>query len=473
MNSSPAFQKLTSAHKATFVDLLGEAYVLSDAESMDDYAHDYTEDLHFLPEIVVKPGTVEEITAILKYCNAEGLPVTAAGGRTGLSGGMLAVHGGVILSTERLNRILNIDERNLQATVEPAVITQVFQDAVAEKGLFYPVDPASKGSCFIGGNLAENSGGLRAAKYGITKDYVLDLEVVLANGEVIQTGSRTLKNSTGYNLTQLMVGSEGTLGIITKATFKLLAHPTHRNVLLVPFASAEKACEAVSAIYREGVVPSALEFMEREAIDFAQKYLEEYPFDTAGLEAHLLIEIDGTDPEQIFKDCETVFAVMERFESGEVLFAESAEEQERLWRVRRTIGEATRAGTVIKEEDTVVPRAELAKLWKHIKATATKYNIRAFCFGHAGDGNLHVHLPRPKTPDALAAWERDIDAAVRDIFTYTVELGGTLSGEHGIGWIQKSYMDIAFSKVELELMKGIKKVFDPKGILNPGKMFPD
>lgn len=464
------FQKITSADIEHFKAIVGAEHVLQTSESMESYAHDYTEDFHYVPDLVVRPGNTAEIAAIMRHCHARNIAVTPAGARTGLSGGMLAVQGGLILATDRLNRILHIDERNLQVTTQPGVITQVLQDAVAAVGLFYPVDPASRGSCFIGGNIAENSGGLRAVKYGIVKDYVLDLEVVLPSGDIIHTGAKTLKNSTGYNLTQLMVGSEGTLGIVTEATLRLIPHPTHQMVMLAPFASAAKACDAVSAIFRAGITPSALEFMEKEAIDLAQGYLDEYPFDTQSIEAQLLIEIDGNDPTRIMADCEKVYAVLEQFECGEILFAETSDEQNRLWKVRRTIGEATRAGRIIKEEDTVVPRAELAKLWICIKETAAKYGIEAFCFGHAGDGNLHVHIPHPRTQEA--DWAERTDAAVREIFAYTVSLGGTLSGEHGIGIAQKEYMGIAFSAVELALMKQIKRAFDPTGILNPGKMFP-
>ncbi len=467
--SAKNFQKITPTDLAAFAAIVGEMHVLQDLENLDRYSHDYTEDFKFAPDVVLKPGNAEEIAGILRHCNARLIPVTPAGARTGLSGGMLPVCGGVVLATDRLNRILHIDERNLQVTTQPAVITQVLQDTVAEKGLFYPVDPASRGSCYIGGNIAENSGGLRAVKYGIVKDYVLDLEVVLPTGDIIRTGAKTLKNSTGYNLTQLMVGSEGTLGIITEATLKLIPARGQCMVMLAAFASAEQACESVSAIFRAGIVPSALEFMEKEAVDLAQNYLGEFPFDTTGIEAHLLIEVDGHDQARIMAECETIFGLLESFGATETLFAETTDEQNRLWKVRRAIGEATRAGRMIKEEDTVVPRAELAKLWICIKSTAKKYGIEAFCFGHAGDGNLHVHIPRPN--ENLGDWVERTDLAVREIFAYTVALGGTLSGEHGIGIAQMDYMEIAFSPVELNLMRQIKQVFDPNGILNPGKMF--
>jgi glycolate oxidase len=468
----PVFTQLNASHLSYFRSIVGdENLLLPEHEKFESYTHDYTEDLRYSPEVVVMPGNAREVSAILRFCNEQRIPVTAAGARTGLSGGMLAVKGGVVLGMARFNQIVEIDERNLQARVQPGVITQLFMDAVEKVGLFYPVDPASRGSCFIGGNLAESSGGMRAVKYGTTKDYVLDLEVVLADGSIIRTGARTLKNATGYDLTRLMVGSEGTLGIITEATFRLLPKPTHRMLMLAPFASAEKACDAVSAIFRAGFVPSAMEFMEREAIDFAQDYLGVHQFDTQGIEAHLMVEMDGRDPALILQECEKVCEVLMQYDCGEILFADSVEEQNRLWKVRRTIGEATRAGRTVKEEDTVVPRAELAKLWRCIKDTAAKYSFRAFCFGHAGDGNLHVHILRGE--QTQEEWETIIPQAVREIFTFTKSLGGTLSGEHGIGLVQKQYMDVAFSPVELALMKGIKDVFDPNGILNPGKVFPD
>src|ERR1039457_401014 len=283
------FTKINQSHISSFQNIVGKEFVLFDKDSLDKYSSDETEDLKFLPEVIVKPNTPEQVSDILKICNKEFIPLTPRGAGTGLSGGALPVFGGVILSMERFNHILEIDERNLQATVEPGVITQVFQEAVIEKGLFYPPDPSSKGSCFLGGNLAESSGGPRAVKYGVTKDYVLNLEVVLPTGEIIWTGANVLKNATGSNLTQLLVGSEGTLGIITKIVFKLLPYPKKNVVMLVPFFSAEKACEAVSAVFRAGVVPSAMEFMERDAIDWALKFVSGITISIMKeIQAHLL-----------------------------------------------------------------------------------------------------------------------------------------------------------------------------------------
>ncbi len=449
--------------------IVGENQVLLHNEDMERYAHDETENLRFLPECVVKPSTADEISAILRLCNAHRVPVTPRGAGTGLSGGALAVHGGVIISMERFNKILEIDERNLQATVEPGVITQVFQDTVKERGLFYPPDPASKGSCFLGGNLAECSGGPKAVKYGVTKDYVLNLEVVLPSGDIIWTGANVLKNSTGYNLTQLLVGSEGTLGIITKIVFKLIPHPKNDLLLLVPFFSAEKACEAVSAVFREGITPSAMEFMERDAIDWVMRFVDVTIPVKPEVQAHLLIEVDGNDMESMMKDCEVISEVMMRYECDEILFAETSEQKANLWKMRRSAGEAVKSHSVYKEEDTVVPRAELPKLLHGVKAIGKKYGFRSVCYGHAGDGNLHVNIVKEGMSDS--DWNEKVPLGIREIFTLCVELGGTISGEHGIGYVQKNYMDIAFNEVQLTLMKNIKHVFDPQGILNPGKIF--
>ncbi|HEY8399842.1 MAG TPA: FAD-binding oxidoreductase [Cytophagaceae bacterium] len=314
---------------AKFIDqvrnICGTNYVFSDEESLLAYSRDETEDLSYLPEIVVKPGTVEEISALVKLCNQCKIPVTPRGAGTGLSGAALPVHGGVLLSIERFNKILTIDERNFQATVESGVITQVFQEAVIAKGLFYPVDPSSRGSCYLGGNLALSSGGPRAVKYGITREYVLNLEVVLPTGEVIWTGANVLKNSTGYNLTQLMIGSEGTLGIITKIVFKLLPYPSRDLVMLVPFRSAQQACEAVNAIMLSGVCPSALEFMEREAIEWSCRYLN-IPFDVKeDIEAHLLIEVDGNEMELLQKDAEKLYEVVSKYDVEDPLLGDTAQ----------------------------------------------------------------------------------------------------------------------------------------------------
>ena len=450
-------------------EIVGNDYVLTDEEKLLEYSHDETEDLSFPPEVVVKPKTTIEVSEILVFCNKNKIAITPCGARTGLSGGSLPIYGGVALSMEKFNSIIEIDEKNLQATVESGVINQIFRDAVAEKGLFYPPDPASKGSCQLGGNLAENSGGPKALKYGVTKDYVLNLEVVLPTGEIIWSGANVLKNSTGYNLTQLMIGSEGTLGIITKIVFKLLPLPTKDISMLVPFGSAEKACEAVSAVFRAGITPSALEFIERDAIDWTLKYSDVEMQIADNVKAHLLVEVDGNDMELLYKDCERIAKVMEGFECGKILLADSESQKEQLWKLRRTVGEAVKANSVYKEEDTVVPRAELPKLLNGVKEIGNKYGFRSVCYGHAGDGNLHVNIIKGKMSDE--DWDNKLTFGIREIFKLTKSLKGTISGEHGIGFVQKDYLDIVLSDKNIELQKGIKKLFDPNAILNPGKIF--
>jgi len=460
---------LTESQVAFFQELLPLGTFVS-SEQLLEYGHDETEDLNFPPAIVLKPTKVEEIAEIMSFCYEHAIPVTPAGARTGLSGGALPIHGGVLLSMEKFNRILEIDEKNHQVTTEPGVITQVLQNAVKEKGLFYPPDPASKGSCFIGGNVSENSGGPKAVKYGVTKDYVLNLEVVLPTGEVIWTGANVLKNATGYNLTQLLVGSEGTLGIITKIVLRLIPQPTTDMLMLVPFFDAQKACEAVAAIFQAGITPSGLEFMERDALLWTQDFTKDYSIKVAeNHQAHLLIEVDGFDAEVLMHECEKILAVLENFETDEVLFAESEAQKNTLWSLRRKVGEAVKSQSIYKEEDTVVPRFELPQLLFHVKEIGKKYGFHSVCYGHAGDGNLHVNIIKGYLSDEQ--WDNELPKAIRELFTEVVKLGGTISGEHGIGLVQKNYMDVAFPEVTLNLMRNIKKVFDPKGILNAGKIF--
>jgi glycolate oxidase len=335
-----AYTKLSPQHIAELKSIVGEQFIFSNSDSLKEYGHDETEELIFLPEVVVKPANAEEISSILKLANLYKIPVTPRGAGTGLSGGALPVHAGIILSMERFNRILEIDERNLQATVEPGVINEIFQNAVAEKGLFYPPDPASKGSCFLGGNVAESSGGPKCVKYGTTKDYILNLEVVLPTGEIILTGANTLKNSTGYNLTQLMVGSEGTLGIATKIIVRLLPKPKYDLLMLVPFRSLDEACAAVSEVFRSGFIPSALELMERDALDWVSRFVQSNVVKLDDdIQAHLLIEVDGNDPEMLMKEMEAIGELMSRYNIADILFAESAAQKQELWRLRRGINE--------------------------------------------------------------------------------------------------------------------------------------
>lgn len=453
----------------TFRNILGAEYVLTDEESLNNYAHDETENLHFLPDIVVKPRTAEELSEVMKICNAQKIPVTPRGAGTGLSGGALPHLGGVLISFERMNSYI-IDERNLQVTTEPGVITEVLQNAVKEKGLFYPPDPSSRGSCFIGGNIAENSGGPKAVKYGVVKDYVLNLQVVLPTGDIIWTGANVLKNSTGYNLTQLMVGSEGTLGLVTKIVLKLLPHPKFDLLMLVPFKDLEKAGEAVSAIFRAGFTPSALELVEIDALKIVSSFVDSTAVPvTEDTAAHLIIEVDGNDMDVLMADMEAIAELLSQYDCGEVFFADDAQQKAELWKLRRRVAEAVKLAGYTIEEDTVVPRAELPALIKGVKELGIQYDFSAVCYGHAGDGNLHVRIKKEGSIFSLN--NPDVIPALKALFALVKSLGGTISGEHGIGLIQKEYMDIVFDKTQLELMRGIKKAFDPNNILNSGKIF--
>lgn len=467
-----SFKKITPSDLAFFKSVLGEKNVFSDPEDLALHASDHTEDLYYLPEAVLEPGSVEAVSILMKYCNRHHIPVTARGAGTGLSGGALPVFGGVVLNMRRFDKILNLDEKNFQVTTEPGVITQELQEFVKARGLMYPPDPASRGSCFIGGNISENSGGPRAVKYGVVKDYVLNLEVVLADGSVMWTGANVLKNATGYNLTQLMVGSEGTLGIITKIVLRLVPSVKHDLLMLVPFRSARQACEAVNAVMLAGYTPSALEFMERDAIEWAMRYAEQsavpLPDDIA---AHLLIEADGNNPEHLYAEMEAIAEIIRQYDTGEILFADNEAQKQMLWNLRRKVGEAVKANSVYKEEDTVVPRAALPELLSIVKDLGRKYGFHSVCYGHAGDGNLHVNIVKQGMSDE--DWRHKLPKGIRELFEAVVRLGGTISGEHGIGLVQKDYLDIVFNRSQTELMKGIKKVFDPNGILNPGKIFPE
>ena len=453
-----------------FKSIVGDRFVIVDENLLQPYGHDETEELFYLPQIALRPSTPQEISSILKICNQHKIPVTPRGAGTGLSGGALPQLGGVLLATDRLNKIIDIDEKNLQVTTEPGVITEVLQNAVKEKGLFYPPDPSSKGSCFIGGNIAENSGGPKAVKYGVVRDYVLNLEVVLPTGEIMWTGANVLKNSTGYNLTQLMVGSEGTLGIVTKIVLKLIPLPKYDLLMLVPFRSLEKASEAVSAIFRAGYTPSALELMEIDALMIVSEEVgsSSVPV-TADTAAHLIIEVDGNHLDTLMNEMEAIGELLLQYDCGEIYFAEDHQQKNELWKLRRRVAEVVKTKGYTIEEDTVVPRASLPDLIKSVKALGKKYGFTAVCYGHAGDGNLHIRLNKPGIPNSFENQEMNI--ILRELFIEVKILGGTISGEHGVGLIQKGYMDVVMDPIHFRLMREIKKAFDPNNILNAGKIF--
>ncbi len=466
----PPYARVDASLVARLRDACGDRWVVDDPEGRRPYGSDETENLWFDPEVVVRPRSTAEVSAILRLATAARVPVTPRAGGTGLSGGALPVRGGIVLSVDRMDSIEEIDRRNLVAVVEPGVITQRLQEAVEAVGLYYPPDPASRGSCTIGGNIAENAGGPHAAKYGVTKDFVLGLEAVMPDGRVVRPGGKLLKNRTGYSLAQTLVGSEGTLAVVTRAWLRLIPLPRRRRVLLAPFPSLEAAAAGVALVYQAGIQPAALEFMERDAIALAERHLgTTVPGSDA--EALLLAEVDGNDEGAVDAEATRVAEVFAEAGALDCLLPEGPTRQAELWAVRRAIGVAVKSVSVYKEEDTVVPRAALPDLVRGVKSLCAAAGVASVCYGHAGDGNLHVNLLRMDM--AEADWEARLPTLVEDIFRLTVSLGGMISGEHGIGWSQRRYLPLALSPDEIAVMRALKRAFDPAGILNPDKMLPD
>lgn len=448
--------------------IVGEDHALADPESLRRYGRDETEDLVFLPEMVVRPATTQQVSAVMALATRERMPVTPRGAGTGLSGGALPVRGGIVLSLERMNRILEIDTGNLMAVVEPGVITEQLQLEVEALGLSYPPDPASRGSCFIGGNVAENAGGPRAVKYGVTKDWVAGLEAVLPDGRVFTTGGKLRKDASGYNLTGLLVGSEGTLAVVTRVVVKLIPRPAHRQAMLACFASVASAARALVGVFDRGVIPSAAELMEGAAWSTGAARVDRAPMDP-GHAAYLLLEADGARADTVEAEALTLGEACLEAGAVDVLVADSPAKQADLWRVRRAIGEAVKKIAPYKEEDTVVPRRQVPELLEAVQRAVSRHGLRAISYGHAGDGNIHVNILK----DGDGSWGPGLDAAIREIFTSVASLGGKISGEHGIGWVQRGYLPLAHDPVEIDVMRAIKRAFDPLGILNPGKIFPD
>jgi glycolate oxidase len=448
-------------------EIVGPAFVRLDAESLRTYGVDALGKGHS-PDVVVIPANTEQIASIARLCNSERVPLVVRGAGTGFTGGAVPTCGGVLLSMERLNRILEIDELNLLAVVEPNVINADLQNAVEKRGLFYPPDPASLNQSSIGGNVAECAGGPRAFKYGTTKRYVLALEAVLPTGEVIHTGSKAVKNVVGYDLTQLLVGSEGTLAIITKVTLRLLPKPPANATMLATFAGIRSAVDAVSELIRRRVVPTALELIDSDALQAIEANLGG-GLVPPGTGAALIVEVDGTrrgvqeDLDQVIDACRTVAA-------KEITRARDEAERDRIWSLRRQTSVALKATGLIKiNHDVVVPKGRVPELFDVIAEMKQAYTLRVAAFGHAGDGNIHVNLLiTPGDADEAARAKE----AERFLFTRVVALEGSISGEHGIGFAKAAYLPIELSSDQIALMKRVKAAFDPNGILNPGKIFP-
>lgn len=459
MISESAIKKLT--------DIVGEEHILTEEDDISPYSHDATHNM-FPPEAVVFPGTAIEISRIMQFANQELIPVVPRGAGSGMSGGALAIKGGIIMSMDRLNKILLIDEKNLIARVEPGVITGDLQEEVEKIGLFYPPDPASLNVCTIGGNVSECAGGPRAVKYGVTRDYVLGLKVVLPHGEILDVGVETAKGVVGYDLTRLIVGSEGTLAIITEIILRLIPRPEKKKTILVIFPDIFSAAQAVSNIIREKIVPATIEFMDSLSVQLVRQELNlDLP---KGDIALLLIEVDG-DQWQIDNYSERVSAICKDTGSMDIHVASDDKEGEELWMVRRGLSPALLSLKPDKiNQDVVVPRSHLAEFVMALSDIGRKYDLMIPSFGHAGDGNIHVNimLDRQNKDE-----EKRAENALKELFALVIDFRGTISGEHGIGISKKPFIKMEIPDSALILMRGIKMVFDPHNILNPGKIFDD
>ncbi|MDY6786528.1 MAG: FAD-linked oxidase C-terminal domain-containing protein [candidate division WOR-3 bacterium] len=456
--------------KEIFADILPEERVLTSGEILDDYSTDESFIRHSKAVAVVFPVSTREVSDILSTAYENNIIIIPRGLGTGLSGGAIPIEPSVIVSMEKMNRILEIDTDNLMAVVQPGVITGELQKAVEERGLFYPPDPASLESCSIGGNIAEASGGPRAVKYGTTRDYVRGLQFVTPPGDIMRLGGKIKKDATGYALKDLIVGSEGTLGIVTEITLSLIPLPSHYTDLLVPFDSMDDAARTVSDIVKSRIIPSTIEFMEERALQTAYRMLGSDAKTNQGT-AQLLIRADGFDSDSVDRQCERIGEICLNNNAIDVFVADSKQFRDILWSARRSLHDAVVDMSIeMEREDVVVPPAALPELVRRIKKLEEKYGIMIVIFGHAGDGNVHINIL--KTEENKESFDRNLKDLVKDIMVITLELGGNLSGEHGIGLFKKRFMHMAFTEPALDIMRGIKKVFDPKNLFNPGKILP-
>jgi len=452
--------------------IVGEQFVVTDAEKMEQYSHDEVAEAEYahMPDVVVKPRTAQEISEIVKLANEKLIPVTPRGAGSGLSGGAVPIHGGIVLSVERMNQILEIDTQNMMVVVEPGVVTNEINSRIKDLGLFFAGYPMSLETCYVAGNVAENAGGGKAVKYGVTERYIMGLEVVMPTGEIVMFGGKRMKDVSGYNMRMLMVGSEGTLGIITKVIIKLLPLPKAKVDLLALFPDVQTAISVVPKIMTQGgIIPTAIEFMDQLSVHTACDYLnEKIPYHQAG--AMLLIEVDGTDEQVVEGEYDTIGNLCMENGAQEVYVADNYTTQERLWSVRRNIAEAFKVYSPHQSlEDIVVPTAQIPDLMPEIARISAKYDIRIPCYGHAGDGNLHATLIK-NPAHSMEQWYGIIPPALEELYIATKKLGGTISGEHGIGHKRKKYMHIVATGAELEVMRRIKRALDPNNILNPGKI---
>ena len=444
----------------------GRVFTAQDA--LSDYTHDeMTEYGRFAPEAVLQAESAEDVCRVLKYCNERHIPVTPRGSGTGLCGGCVAIYGGVVLSTEKMKKVLEVDEKNMTATVEPGVLLMEFPKSLEGTGLFYPPDPGEK-TATMGGNAMTNAGGMRAVRYGVTRDYILGMDVALADGTLLHLGGKTVKTSSGYSLIDLMIGSEGTLGFLTGLTVKLIPEPKVNLSLLIPFDDLDKCIKAVPEILSCGCEPTAVEFMEREVISCAEEYLGKQ-FPDTGSDAYLLVRLDGISEKALEQSVDRLTDTALELGARDVLLADTDERKESIWSARGAFLEAIKGSTSTMDEcDVVVPRNSIAEFVTRLTAISQNSGLRIRSFGHAGDGNLHIYVCRDDVPEDV--WKQRLDAVMEQLYAVAAELGGQVSGEHGIGHAKKGFLRESLGDRQLELMRGIKAVFDPNGILNPGKV---
>lgn len=460
--------------KTGFLDELNRLLKVGKTELMSSGNKHYGEDIatnqFYNFDYLVKPSNAQEVAEIVKLCYRHDVPITPRGGGSGVSGGAAPIKGGLILSTENLNNLIEIDPTNKTAIVESGVLTDSLCQKAEEFGLYFPVSPSSGYMSFVGGNVAENSGSIHSLKYGSVADYVINLEVVLPNGEIIWTGSNTSKNATGLNLTQLLVGSEGTLGIITKVVFRLISKPHYYYSLKTEYSNNQDLCLAVQAISRSHLTPCAIELVDDYSANLTADYLSiKFPGQEFSGKAHLLVSFDGDYPDILDEELEKCYELMIGFNSSEVLVAKSHEEKQAIWGVRMNIGEALKfGGKGYRDIDLAVPVSRLYDYFTRVKQIAKSYNVSVACFGHAGNGNLHCMICLNHVEDLV---DNHINKAIDEIYRAGIELGGTISGEHGIGILQKKFMPYQFSNTHLNIMANIKSLFDPKNLINPGKIF--
>jgi glycolate oxidase len=467
------YSKVTRAVVDELVAILGEKNVMLDEERMEKYSHDETpaDEYGHMPEVVITPVSTVQVSEVVKLANRYRIPITPRGAGSGLSGGAIPIYGGILLSVEKMNKVIEIDYDNMMIVVETGLVTNEINGLVAERGLFFAGYPMSLETCFVGGNIAENAGGGKAVKYGVTGQYIVGMELVTPTGEIVELGGKIIKDATGYDLKRLLIGSEGTLGIVTKATIKLSPLPKAATTLLALFEDVDTAIATVPRIITEGgIIPTSIEFMDRLSVHTSCNYLNEHlPYQKSG--SMLLLEVDGTNQKQVDEDAEVIGELCLKYGAIEVYVADNYTTRERVWSVRRNIAEAFKVYSPHQSlEDIVVPIGSIAKLMPKIETIANKYGIKIPSYGHAGDGNLHTTLV--KNPDSTMEEWYDIETkAVVELFDAVHELGGKISGEHGIGSKRKKHMDRMVSPVEMEMMRAIKKALDPNNIMNPGKIF--